>query len=448
MKEACMADRSRRQIKLGVSMAGLGYHPAAWRHPETPAAGNMDLRHFIHMAEIAERGLFDMLFLADGVGVRSYDEPAGALPRKAGNVHFEPLTLLSALAMVTRHIGLVATASTTWNEPYHVARKFASLDHISAGRAGWNVVTSHTDMEAFNFGAEHMPSKEGRYDRAAEFVQVVLGLWDSWDDDAFLRDQVSGLNYDAAKLHVLNHRGRHFGVRGPLNVARPPQGHPVIVQAGASEPGRQLAAATADVIYVAAPTMEEAQVYYADVKGRLTKVGRDEASLKIMPGLVAIIGATRQEARDKHEALQALVDPVVGLSQLAFSMGDLSAYAVDGPVPLLTEWRQSRGQTMYDMAKRKGLTIRQLYLAIAAGNGHRQVIGTAADVADEMQAWFEGGAADGFNILPAHAPTGLSDVVDFVVPELQRRGLFRTAYEGGTLRDRLGLDRPASRYAA
>jgi FMN-dependent oxidoreductase (nitrilotriacetate monooxygenase family) len=443
-----MADGSRRQIKLGVSMAGLGYHPAAWRHPETPAGGNMDLRHFIGMAEIAERGLFDMLFLADGVGVHSYDEPAGALPRQANNVHFEPLTLLSALAMVTRHIGLVATASTTWNEPYHVARKFASLDHISSGRAGWNVVTSHTDMEAFNFGADRMPAKDDRYDRAAEFVSVVQGLWDSWDDDAFLRDQTGGINYDPAKLHVLNHRARHFGVRGPLNVARPPQGQPVIVQAGASDRGRDLAAATADVIYVAAPTIEEGRAYYASVKGRLAAFGRDPETLKIMPGLMAIIGRTRQEAHDKHDALQALVDPVVGLSQLAFSMGDLSAYPVDGPVPLLPEWRQSRGQTMYDMAQRQNLSIRQLYLAIAAGNGHRQVIGTAADVADEMQEWFETGAADGFNILPAYTPAGLSDVVEFVVPELQLRGLYRKSYEGGTLRDRLGLARPASRYGA
>ncbi|WP_159999555.1 LLM class flavin-dependent oxidoreductase [Roseomonas sp. 18066] len=443
-----MADGARRQIRLGVSMAGLGYHPAAWRHPETPPGGNMDLRHYVAMAGLAERGLFDMLFLADGVGVRSYDEPAGALPRQANNVQFEPLTLLSALAMVTRHIGLVATASTTWNEPYHVARKFASLDHISGGRAGWNVVTSHTDMEAQNFGAERMPDKAERYGRAAEFVAVVQGLWDSWDDDAFLRDQASGLNYDPAKLHVLDHRDRHFRVRGPLNVARPPQGHPVIVQAGASDQGRDLAARTAEVIYVAAPDIAEARAYYASVKGRMAQHGRAPDALRIMPGLMAIIGSSRQEAQDRHAALQALVDPVVGLSQLAFSMGDLSAYPVDGPVPLLPEWRQSRGQTMYDMAQRQGLSIRGLYLAIAAGNGHRQVIGTAMDVADEMQEWFETGAADGFNILPAWSPSGLAAVVDQVVPELQRRGLYRTAYEGATLRDRLGLARPASRHVS
>ncbi|WP_260987610.1 LLM class flavin-dependent oxidoreductase [Roseomonas gilardii] len=428
-------------------MAGLGYHPAAWRHPQTPADGNMRLEHFVGMAQLAERGLFDMVFLADGVGVRNYDEPAGALQRQSNNVHFEPMTLLSALAMVTRHVGLVATASTTWNEPYHVARKFASLDHISGGRAGWNVVTSHTEMEAWNFGASQIPPSETRYERAAEFVDVVRGLWDSWDGDAFLRDKESGINYDPSGLHVLNHRGRHFAVRGPLNVARTPQGQPVVVQAGASERGRELAAATAEVVYVAAPTRGEARSYYADVKGRMARYGRRPDDLKIMPGLMAIVGRTRQEARDKHEELQSLIDPVVGLSQLAFSIGDLSGYPLDGPVPRLPAWRQSRGQLMYDMAQRENLTIRQLYLAIAAGNGHCQVIGTPADVADHMQDWMEAEAADGFNILPAHVPTGLQDVVDLVVPELQRRSLYRTHYEGNTLRENLGIAPAVSRYA-
>ncbi|MBV8169117.1 MAG: LLM class flavin-dependent oxidoreductase, partial [Alphaproteobacteria bacterium] len=375
-----------RQIKLGVSMIGLGYHPAAWRHPETPAGGNMQLRHFVEMAQIAERGLFDMVFLADGVGIRAYDEPPGALSRMSNSVGFEPLTLLSALAMVTQQVGLVATASTTYNEPYHVARKFASLDHISGGRAGWNVVTSRTDMEAQNFGLDASPSYDDRYDRAPEFVDVVCGLWDSWDDGAFVRDQTSGINYDRAKAHVLNHKGKHFSVRGPLNIERPPQGHPVIVQAGASDQGRELAAATADVIYAASQTLEEARAYYASVKGRMAKYGRHPDALKIMPGLMAIIGDTEQEARDKYEVLQALVDPVVGLAQLAGSMGDLTGYPLDGPVPRLPEWRlRSRGQLMYDLAQRRNLTIRQLYLAIAAGNGHRQVIGTPAQVADHMQ---------------------------------------------------------------
>ena len=408
----------------------------------------MELRHYVGMAAIAERGLFDMVFLADGVGIRAYDEPQGSLSRMSNNVHFEPLTLLSALAMVTERVGLVATASTTWNEPYHVARKFASLDHISGGRAGWNVVTSRTEMEAQNFGMAAPPDYDTRYERAAEFVEVVRGLWDSWDDDAFVRDQASGINYDPGKQRVLNHRGKHLSVRGPLNVARAPQGHPVIVQAGASDQGRELAAATADVIYAASQTIDEARAYYASVKDRMAAHGRRRDQLKIMPGLLAVVGRTEQEARDKYERMQALIDPVVGLSLLAGSMGDLTGYDLDGPVPLLPEWRlRSRGQLMYDRAQRDGLTIRQLYMAVAAGNGHRQAIGTPAQIADMMQEWFENDAADGFNVLATHMPQGLDEFVDLVVPELQRRGLYRTAYEGTTLRDSLGLARPASRYA-
>jgi alkanesulfonate monooxygenase len=435
-----------RHIKLGVSMIGLGYHPAAWRHPDTPAGGNMQLRHFVDMARIAERGLFDMVFLADGVGIRAYDEPPGSLARMANNVQFEPLTLLSALAMVTTHVGLIATASTTYNEPYHVARKFASLDHISDGRAGWNVVTSRTDMEAQNFGLPASPSYDDRYDRAIEFVDVVRGLWDSWEDDAFIRDQKSGINYDPARLHILNHKGKHFSVRGPLNVARTPQGHPVIVQAGASDQGRELAAATADVIYAASQTLEEARSYYVSVKDRMAKYGRAKDELKIMPGLMAIVGNTVQEARDKYDMLQELIEPIVGLSQLAGSMGDYTKYPLDGPVPWLPEWRlRSRGQLMYDLAQRRGLTIRQLYLAIAAGNGHRQVIGTPAQVVDHMEEWFGNEAADGFNVLPDHSPGGLVDFVDMVVPEMQRRGLYRSGYEGRTLRENLGVPRPEHR---
>ena len=430
----------KRTIKLGVSMIGLGYHLANWRHPEAPADGNMSLPHFIRVIQAAERGLFDMGFLADGVGIRFHDEPKGALCRTAKNVQFEPLTLLSALAMVTKNIGLVATASTTYNEPYHVARKFASLDHLSGGRAGWNVVTSVTDMEARNFNRDAAPSTDLRYDRAAEFVTVVRGLWDSWEDDAFVRDKASGINYDPAKLHVLNHNGPHFKVAGPLNVARTPQGAPVIVQAGASEQGRELAAATADVVYAAAQTLEAAQAYYASVKGRMAKYGRHPDDLKIMPGLMAIPGKTRQEAKDRYEILQELVDPLVGLGALANYLGDLSAYPLDGPVPEPPKRRMhSRAGIFLDIARRDNLTIRQLYLSVAGGNGHRTVIGTPADIADAMEEWFHNEAADGFNILPPWLPGGLEEVVDMVVPELQRRGLYRTAYEGPTLRENLGI---------
>ena len=438
-----------RQIKLGVSMIGLGYHLANWRHPDAPADGNMSLQHFVRVIQAAERGLFDMGFLADGVGIRFHDEPKGALCRTAKNVQFEPLTLLSGLAMVTKNVGLVATASTTYNEPYHVARKFASLDHISGGRAGWNVVTSVTDMEARNFNRDAAPATNLRYDRAAEFVSVVRGLWDSWEDDAFVRDKTSGINYDPAKLHVLNHSGPHFKVAGPLNVARTPQGAPVIVQAGASDQGRELAAATADVVYAAAQTLEAAQAYYASVKDRMAKYGRHRDELKIMPGLMAIPGRTRQEAQDRYDILQELVDPLVGLGALANYLGDLSAYPLDGPVPEPpNRLMHSRAGIFLDIARRDNLSIRQLYLSVAGGNGHRTVIGTPADIADAMEEWFHHDAADGFNILPPWLPGGLEEVVDMVVPELQRRGLYRTAYEGRTLRENLGIPYAAFGKAA
>ncbi len=434
---------TKRQIRLGVSMVGMGYHIAGWRHPDASAGGNMELQHFVRTTQAAERGLLDMAFLADGVGIRFNDNPPGALSHTSKNVQFEPLTLLSALAMVTKHVGLVATASTTYNEPYHVARKFASLDHISGGRAGWNVVTSATDMEAQNFGLDGAPEKGGRYDRAIEFVDVVRGLWDSWEDDAFVRDKATGVNYDTAKLHILNHTGQHFRVRGPLNVARTPQGRPVIVQAGASDQGRELAAATADVIYAAAQTLEAAKAYHGDVKRRMARYGRTPDQLKIMPGIMAVPGRTRQEAQDKYEVLQQLVQPVVGLGALANYLGDLSAHDLDGPLPELQKSRNhSRGDIFIEIARKQGMTIRQLYLSIAGGNGHRTVVGTPADIVDAMEEWFHGGAADGFNLLPTWLPGGLEEVVELVIPEMQRRGLYRTAYEGLTLRENLGLAYP------
>jgi alkanesulfonate monooxygenase len=409
----------------------------------------MELQHAISVAKSAERGLLDIAFLADGVGIRFNDVPGGTLSRVCKNVQFEPLTLLSALAMVTSNVGLVATASTTYNEPYHVARKFASLDHISGGRAGWNVVTSATDMEAQNFGLAGSPPKTGRYDRAAEFVEVVRGLWDSWEDDAFVRDRATGLNYDPSKLHILGHEGEHFRVKGPLNVQRTPQGRPIIVQAGASEQGRELAAATADVVYAAAQTLEDARSYYQDVKRRMARYGRDAEHLKIMPGIMAVPGLTRQEAQDKYEVLQELVQPIVGLGALANYLGDLSPYDLDGPVPELPNRRDhSRGEIFLEMARRGNLSIKQLYLSIAGGNGHRLVIGTPNDIVDAMEEWFKGGAADGFNLLPTWLPGGLDEVVDLVIPEMQRRGLYRKAYQGRTLRENLGLAWPEHPAAA
>ena len=439
-----------RQMKLGVSMIGLGYHVAAWRHPDVPADGSPNIAHSVHVAQTAERGKLDMVFLADAVGVREYDEPPGALCRFSNSSRFEPLTLLSALSMVTQRIGLVATLSTTYSEPFHVARQFASLDHLSGGRAGWNVVTSVTPMEAQNFHYETTPDYDKRYGRAAEFVEVVRGLWDCWDDDALVRDKASGVFFDPAKMRVLNHKGEYFSVRGPINIPRTPQGYPVIVQAGASEQGQELCAATADVAFSAAASLANAQKYYASLKGRMAKYGRPTSHLHVMPGIMAVVGRSEQEAQDKYGQLQDLIDPKVGLAQLAASLGDLSAYDLDGPVPedKINPRMRSRAALMLDMARRNNFTIRQLYLAVAAGTGHRVAVGTPQQVADGMQEWFENEAADGFNYVPAALPGGIVDFVDLVVPELQRRGLFRTEYEGKTLRENLGVPFPLNRNAA
>lgn len=436
-----------RQIKLGLSMRQLGYHAGGWRHPDVPSGGALDIDYFVHVARTAERGLFDMVFLADGVALRQRDEPPGSLCRSNQNVELEPLTLLSAVAMMTRNIGLVATGSTTYNEPYHIARKFASLDHISHGRAGWNVVTSWSEAEARNFNREHHLEYDVRYDRAAEFVEVVKGLWDSWDDGAFVHDKTEGRFFDPEKMHVLAHKGPHFAVRGPLTVARTPQGRPVLVQAGASEQGQEIAAASADIVFTAQMSLTDARRYYASVKDRLGRYGRAADDLKIMPGLLPIVGRTEAEAHAKHQQLQDLIHPLVGLAHVYGPMGDLSAYDLDGPVPEPRDPElRSRAKVMLDLARREQLTIRQLYLRASAGRGHQSVIGTPAQVVDLMQEWVEAQAADGFNIIPAYLPGGIEDFVALVVPELQRRGLFRREYESTTLRGNLGVPWPKSRY--
>ena len=430
-------------IKLGLSIRQLGYHAGGWRRADVPAAGAMDIDHFVHVAQTAERGLMDMVFLADGVALRQRDEPPGSLARSNQNVELEPLTLLAAVAMMTRRIGLVATASTTYNEPFHVARKFASLDHISRGRAGWNVVTSWSQAEARNFNREEHLDYDTRYDRAAEFVDVVRGLWDSWDADAFAHDKASGLFFHPERMHALDHRGPHFQVRGPLTVARSPQGAPVIVQAGTSEQGQEIAAASADVVFTAQQDLPTAQAYYAAVKRRLPRHGRAETDLLLLPGLLPIVGRTTAEAQDKFEALQALIHPLVGLQNLYGPMGDLSGHDLDGPVPEpLDPEMRSRARVLLELARREDLTIRQLYLRASIGRGHRVVVGTPSTIVDAMQEWVEARAADGFNIIPTHLPGGAEEFVDLVVPELQHRGLYRTAYEGQTLRENLGLPRP------
>jgi FMN-dependent oxidoreductase (nitrilotriacetate monooxygenase family) len=442
---------TRRQMHLGMSIRGLGYHPAAWRHPDVPADGTLRFEHYRRSALAAERGKCDLVFFADGIGIRERDVPRGSLARSGYEiVEMEPMTLLGALAVVTERIGLVTTASTTYNEPFHIARKFATLDLISNGRAGWNVVTSWSEAEAKNFNREQHVDYDTRYARAAEFVEVVKGLWDSWEEDAFPLDKRSGQFFDDTKMHILDHKGTFFSVRGPLNVGCLPQVHPIVVQAGASEQGRELAAATADLVYAVHPSLELAQAFYADLKRRLARYERSGDDLKILPALRPVVGRTRQEARAKYDQLQQLLDPLVGLARLSQTFGDLSGYPLDGPVPLdklgPAELRSISAQLLARV-RRQNPTIRELYHEVA-GMGGFCLIGTAADIADVMQEWFENDGCDGFNITPTHLPGGCEDFVEMVTPELQRRGLFREEYHGRTLRENLGLKRPMNRYAA
>ncbi|BAY34454.1 xenobiotic compound monooxygenase, DszA family, A subunit [Nostoc carneum NIES-2107] len=440
----------KKQLRLGAFLPDAGHHVAAWRHPQAQADGGLNIQHYTQLAQTAERGKFDMVFLADGLAVWDRGQGKEAFSRSGQfSVHFEPLTLLSALSVVTKKIGLVATASTTYEEPFHLARKFASLDYLSGGRAGWNVVTSSAEAAAKNFSQEEHLQHALRYERATEFLEVVTKLWDSWEDDALIRDKKSGLYFHPDKLHIPNHKGKHFSVRGPLNVARPVQGYPVIVQAGSSEAGQELAARTAEVIFTAQQTLKEAQAFYASVKGRLAKYGRSPEHLKIMPGVFPIIGSTEQEAKEKYQQLQDLIHPSVGVGLLSGLTGhDLSSYPLDGPLPDLldTNGGKSRLQLIKDLAQRENLTIRQLYLWIAGARGHRTILGTPEQIADQLEEWFLNDGADGFNIMPPWLPGGLDEFVDFVIPELQRRGLFRTEYEGGTLRENLGLPRPVNQF--
>ena len=440
------------QLRLGAFLYPAGHHIAAWRHPDAQADAGVNFRHYVQLAQAAQAAKFDLLFLADGVGTRG--DNLDFLSRTAHSyiAQFEPITLLSALAAVTEDIGLVGTASTSFNEPYHIARKFASLDHISGGRAGWNLVTSSNEHEAKNFNRDQHFEHGERYERATEFAAVVDRLWDSWEDDAFLRDKEQGRFFDPTKRHVLDHKGRFFQVKGPLNVARSPQGQPVVVQAGSSEAGRALAARTAEVIFTAQQALQDAIDFYADVKGRLEQHGRRHDDLKIMPGVMPIVGRTESEAREKFERLQSLIDPAVGLALVSGLTGgfDLSAYPLDGPIPELPETNASKSRQLLtlELARRENLTIRQLYLRVAGARGHWQVVGTPEQIADQLEERFVHYGADGYNIMPAVLPGSLTDFIELVLPELRRRGLFRTEYEGHTLRANLGLARPVNRYSA
>ncbi|AYD04488.1 LLM class flavin-dependent oxidoreductase [Neorhizobium sp. NCHU2750] len=435
---------SSRKMKLGLSLRYLGYHSAAWRLPGVPADGATQFQFFLKSAKQAEAAKFDTIFFADGLAVRGSDNPKGVLARDMKNVELEPLTLLSAIASHTSHIGLVATASTSYNAPYHVARKYASLDHISGGRTGWNVVTSWSEQEAWNFNRDEHLGYDERYEMAHEFVDVVTGLWDSWDEDAFLRNKESGLFYDESKLHVLDHVGKYFKVRGPLTSARSPQGRPIIYQAGASEAGRELGARVADVLYSNALTLDSAQEYYLDMKNRAAAHGRDPSQLLVMPGITIYTGRTKAEAQAQFDQLQELIDPLIGLGILGQYFGDLSDHDLDGPVPAPNNPKiRSMAENLYNEAQAKNLTIRQLYQLAASANSQRHIIGTAEEVVDSMQEWFENDAADGFNICPPAMPVSLDSFLELILPELRKRNLVRTEYDGGTLRQNLGLAEPA-----
>ncbi len=436
-------DRARR-LHLNAFLMGVGHHEAAWRLPESDPCAHVDVAHFKNLARIAERGKLDSLFLADGpvlwnnLGRR----PGGAL---------EPTVLLTALAAVTEHIGLIATASTTYNEPYNLARRFASLDHISGGRAGWNIVTTAGLDAARNFNLDELPAHRERYQRAAEFVEVSRKLWDSWDDDAVLADKENGVWGDDAKVYPPAHVGQFYKVAGALNVPRSPQGHPLLVQAGSSEDGKDFAARYAEAVFTAHQTLADARDFYADLKRRALALGRDPDTIKILPGIVPILGSTVDEARALEAELERLIRPEYAIEQLAELLKvDPARLHLDRELPAdlpeeeEIEGAKSRRTLVVNLGRRERLTVRQLIGRLGGGRGHFTFAGTPTQVADVITEWYREGAADGFNIMPPVLPAGLESFVDTVVPVLQERGLFRTEYEGRTLRDNYGLPRPVN----
>jgi len=435
-----------RQLRLGAFMRPVSLHTAAWRYPGAFPDANFNFGHIKRFAQTLERGRIDGFFMADHLAVLNM--PMDALKRSATVTSFEPMTLLPALAMVTEHLGLIATGSTTYDEPYHVARRFASLDHISGGRAGWNVVTTSNPDASKNFGHEDHLQHDERYARAREFVDVVTGLWDSWADDAFIRDVDKGSYFDPARLHVLDHKGKYLSVRGPLNIGRPIQGWPVIVQAGASEAGRQLAAETAEAVFTAQSNLEAGRSFYADVKGRMKKVGRDPDHMKILPGCMIYVGDSLDEAREKRAKLDSLVHYDSAIAALSIALGhDASKFDPDAPLPDIPESNASKSgrERAIELARRERMTVRQLAQRLG-GHGGLAMLGTPKMIADQMEEWLVNRGSDGFTLQFPYLPAGLDDFVDRVVPELQRRGLFRREYEGNTLRENLGLPRPENRF--
>jgi FMN-dependent oxidoreductase (nitrilotriacetate monooxygenase family) len=437
-------------MKLGTFIYTYGYNPASWRHPGSPVGAANDFGHMLNVAGISEAAKFDFVFLADSpaAGVGSM-EALSRLPNKMNR--FEPLTLLSALAVSTERVGLAATLSTSYYEPYNVARLFGSLDHLSQGRACWNVVTSDHDETGYNYNREGLDPHALRYARAQEFVEVCFGLWDGWERDALLLDRAGGQYFDPAKVHLLNHKGPHFQVRGPLNMARSPQGRPVIAQAGGSPAGMDLAAATAEVVFSLASSLEKNRAFYEALKGRMAAYGRARDQLKVMPGIIVHVGETEAEAQAKVDWLADNLHPAVGRQMLSeFLEADLADVPLDAPFPMERLPETPKGsRALFDTLcafVREGHTVGELirlYAERQTGNG---IKGTPTQIADFMEEWFEGGAADGFILMMPTLPSALEDFTRLVVPELQRRGLFRREYEGRTLRDSLGLDEPANQF--
>ncbi|MCC8430326.1 LLM class flavin-dependent oxidoreductase [Reyranella aquatilis] len=440
---------TQKKLRLGAFMRPVSIHTAAWRYPGGTPDANFNLKALVQYAQTLERGKFDAFFMADHLAVLNM--PMDALKRSATVTSFDPLTLLPALAMATKHLGLIATASSTFEPAYTIARRFASLDHISEGRAGWNLVTTSNPDAALNFGLDDQMPHAERYARAREFFDVVTGLWDSWADDAFIRDVENGIYFDPARLHVLDHKGKYLKVRGPLNIARPVQGWPVIVQAGASDAGRQLAAETAEMVFAAGGPIADARAFYADVKGRAAKVGRNPDHIKILPGAFVVVGDSLDEAKEKRARLDGLVNYDSSIAAVSMALGvDARKFDPDKPLPddiPETEASKSGRDRVIQLGKRENLTVRQIAGRLG-GYGGLGMLGTPAMIADQMEEWLVTEACDGFNVMFPYLPGGLDDFVDKVVPELQRRGLFRTEYEGTTLRENLGLPRPENRFFA
>ncbi|MFT3991394.1 MAG: LLM class flavin-dependent oxidoreductase [Luteolibacter sp.] len=438
--------QSKRQIKLGAFFLGAGHHLAAWRHPESQPDAGFNIGYYQKVARTAERGKFHALFLSDYLGAPP--APKNHLSSVA-NTLFDPITLLAALAGVTENIGLIATVSTSYLHPFHLARRFSTLDHISGGRAGWNIVTSTTDFEAANFGLEKQPAHHQRYRIADEYIAAVKNLWDAFEDDAYIFDRESATAFDPDKFHPHPHRGEHYSIQGSLLFPRPIQGYPLLVQAGSSEDGQNFAATHGELIFTAQHDLKAAQNFYRSIREKVAVHGRNQDEILILPGISPIIGESEAHARELHEELQSLIPENVGLGLLSIILGhDISGYPIDGPLPEIpnTEGWKSRQQLIVDLARTENLTIRQTYQRFAGARGHRIIFGNASGIADQLEDWFHHEAADGFNIMPPVFPKDLDLFVDKVIPELQRRGLFRTEYEGRTLRENLGLRRPQNQY--